>query len=163
MARRRNIHVLKIETHKRNIQDYVRNLNTQKKHTSINTYKIMCQELKHTKEAYKYSRTKAEIKTQAEYNALIAEETKIPNNENEKLMCIMKAMRIMQFALSPDIFRLVNSYDTVKKIWDRFKELYSGDDDSKHSLQTTLLSEFGSFKKNSNENLEQTINRFNHL
>lgn len=49
------------------------------------------------------------------------------------------AMRIIRFALPLDTFRLVNSYDTTKRLWDRLNELYFGDDDLKHSLQTNLV------------------------
>lgn len=58
---------------------------------------------------------------------------------------------------------MVNLYDTTKKIWDKLEELYYGDDDLKHSLQTTYLSEFGSFKQKPDENFEQTANRFCHV
>lgn len=43
------------------------------------------------------------------------------------------------------------------------KELYSSDDDLELSLQTTLPSEFESFIQKLEDNLEQTVNRFNHL
>ena len=72
-------------------------------------------------------------------------------------------MRIIQFALPPDTFRLVSSYDTAKGIWDRLKELYSGDADLEHSLPTTLLSKFGSFVQKPYGKLDQMFNRFNHL
>lgn len=113
-------------------------------------------------ETYKHSKTKAEIKTQVNYNTHIVEED-VPNDENDKLMCKLKAMRIIWFAFPLDTFRLVNLYDTPKKIWDRLKGLYYGDDDLNHSLQTTLLSEWSSLKQNTYENLEQTVNRFIHL
>ena len=57
----------------------------------------------------------------------------------------------------------MNSYDTAKGIWDRMKELYSCDEELEHSMQTTLMSEFGSFIQKPEENLEQTANRFNHV
>jgi len=48
-------------------------------------------------------------------------------------------------------------------IWDRLKELYSGDADLEHSVQTLLLSEFGAFAQKPEETLDQAFNRYNHL
>ena len=62
----------------------------------------------------------------------------------------------------PDTFRLVSSCVSAKENWDRLKELYSTDVDLKHSTQTLLLSEFGDFKQNLEENLSQMFKRYNH-
>ncbi|KAL7587596.1 hypothetical protein Lser_V15G40912 [Lactuca serriola] len=68
-----------------------------------------------------------------------------------------------QFDLPPYTFILVSVCTTTKEIWDMLKELYSRDADIEHSLQTTLLSEFGSFVQKPDEKLDQTFDRFNHL
>ncbi|KAI3505861.1 hypothetical protein L1887_28170 [Cichorium endivia] len=81
----------------------------------------------------------------------------------DKLMCNVKAFRIIRFALQADTLRLVSSCETAKEIWDRLQELYSEDADLEHSVQTTLLSDFGSFEKGPEETLTQTFNRYNHL
>ena len=70
---------------------------------------------------------------------------KIPQDEKDKLMCNLKALRMMQFALQANTFRLVSSCSTAKEIWDRLKELYSTDEDLDHSIQTLLLFEVGAF------------------
>ncbi|KAI3700159.1 hypothetical protein L2E82_44778 [Cichorium intybus] len=84
-------------------------------------------------------------------------------DEKDKLMCNIKAFRIIRFDLQSDTLRLVSSCETTKEIWDRLQELYSGDADLDHSVQTTLLSEFGSFEQAPNETLIQVFNRYNHL
>ena len=43
------------------------------------------------------------------------------------------------------------------------KELYSSDANLEHYVQTLLLSENGAFAHNSDEKLDQSFNRFNHL
>ena len=96
-------------------------------------------------ETYKYSEMKKEVKTQADCVAIIAKHPDTINDKKEKLMCNLKVMIIIRFSLPHDTFCLVHSYDTAKGIWDKLKELYSGDDDLEHSLQMTLLSDFGSF------------------
>lgn len=116
-----------------------------------------------TESTYEHSETKKVVKTLADYNKIVADHEKITADEKIKLMSNVKALRIIRFSLHPDTIRLVNSYDTAKGIWDRLKELYSGDDDLEHSIQTLLLSEFGAFRQNSDETLDQTFNRFNHL
>lgn len=45
----------------------------------------------------------------------------------------------------------------------RLKEIYSSDADVEHFVQTLLLLEFGDFVQKSDEKLDQTFNRFNHL
>lgn len=57
----------------------------------------------------------------------------------------LKATRILRFALPHDTFRLVSSYQIAKEIWDRLKELYSSDDDLKHSTQQKFDSNETSF------------------
>ena len=116
-----------------------------------------------TQETFSHTATRKVIKSQADYNALLVEHANVPHEENEKLLSNIKAMRIIRFALPPDTFRLVSTCNTSKEIWDRLKELYSKDADLEHSLQTTLLSEFGSFVQKLGEKLDQTFNRFNHL
>ena len=103
------------------------------------------------------------VKTLPEYNKLVADYTALPQDDKDKLMSNIKAMRIIRFALPPDTFRLISSFDTANGIWNRLKELYSGDADLEHSIQTTLLSEFGAFSQSSDEKIDQVFNRFNHL
>ena len=69
-----------------------------------------------------------------------------------------RTKRELCFALPPDTFRLVSSLETAIEILDRLKELYSRDDDLKHSVQTTLHFEFGSFKQKYDENLDHSVN-----
>nr|KAJ0199171.1 hypothetical protein LSAT_V11C600328070 [Lactuca sativa] len=95
--------------------------------------------------AFVHTGTRRVIKTQTDYSKLLLELKDVPQDEKDKLINNVKAMRIIQFALSADTFRLVSSCDTAKAIWDRLKELYSTDADFEHSTQTLLLSEFGSF------------------
>lgn len=81
----------------------------------------------------------------------------------DKLLSNVMAMRIIRFVVPPDTFRLVSACDTTTEIWDRLKELYSSDVDLEHYEQTLLLSDFGAFVQYSEEKLNQTFNRFNHL
>ena len=92
--------------------------------------------------------TRKEIKTLAKYNTLIIEHTNVPRDEKDRLLCNIKEMRIIRFSLPPDTFRLVSACNTTKGIRDRLKELYHGDADLEYSLQTKLLSLFGSFVQN---------------
>lgn len=87
-----------------------------------------------TNEIYMHSGTIKEIKTQTDYNALIIEHTNVRHDQKDKLMCNLKAMRIIRFSLPLETFHLVSSCDTAKRIWDRLKELYSGDVDLEHFL-----------------------------
>ncbi|KAI3767848.1 hypothetical protein L2E82_18277 [Cichorium intybus] len=116
-----------------------------------------------TEETHVHTDTRRVIKTLKEYNNLLVTHTNIPQDEKDKLMCNIKAFRIIRFALQADTLRLVSSCETAKEIWDKLKELYSGDADLEHSIQTTLLSDFGSFAQGSKETLTQTFNRYNHL
>lgn len=84
-------------------------------------------------------------------------------DEKELLMDNLKATRIPSFELPPDTFRLVSSLRRAHDIWDRLKELYYGDVDLTHSIQTTLLFEFVSFEKKPDESIDQSVTRFNHL
>ncbi|KAI3499728.1 hypothetical protein L1887_35537 [Cichorium endivia] len=70
---------------------------------------------------------------------------------------------IIRFALQSDTLRLVSSCETTKEIWDKLQELYSGDANLEQSVQTTILSEFGSFEQASEKTLTQTFNCYNHL
>nr|KAJ0224580.1 hypothetical protein LSAT_V11C100011640 [Lactuca sativa] len=107
-----------------------------------------------TQETFTYLVTIQAIKTLADYNALIIKHNNVPNDEKNKLMCNIKAMRIIQFALPPYTFRLDSACDTAKGIWDRLKDLYSCDADLEHTMQTLLLSEFGAFVQKYDENLD---------
>ena len=80
------------------------------------------------------------VKTQKEYNKLIVDVDKIPQDEKDKLLCNVKALRITRFSLQANTFRLVSSCTISKEIWDRLKELYSTNEDLEHSIQTLLLS-----------------------
>ncbi|KAI3508867.1 hypothetical protein L1887_23887 [Cichorium endivia] len=116
-----------------------------------------------TEEAYAHTVSRKIIKTLGDYNVLLVDHLNTPLDEKNKFRSNIKAMRIIIFALPPDTFRLVSSCDTAERIWDRLKELYLGDADLEHSVQKTLLSEFGSFAQKSKETLDQTFNRYNHL
>ncbi|XP_052627093.1 uncharacterized protein LOC128133623 [Lactuca sativa] len=110
-----------------------------------------------------HSGSNTTVKSQKEYNKLVADVDKMSQDEKDKLLCNVKSMRMIRFALQSNTFRLVGSCTTAKEIWDRLKELYSTDEDSEHSIQTLLLSEFGAFEQKPEEKLIQTFNRFNHL
>ena len=101
--------------------------------------------------------------TQAGYNKLLLNVKDISQDDKDRLISNIKAMRIIRFALPPDTFRLVSSCDTTKAIWDRIKELYSSDVDLENSTQTLPLSEFGAFVQKPEESLDQTFNLYNHL
>ncbi|KAI3700054.1 hypothetical protein L2E82_44669 [Cichorium intybus] len=116
-----------------------------------------------TVETFAHIGTRRVIKTLKEYNDLLVAHTNMPQDEKVKLMCNIKAFRIILFALQSDTLLLVSSCETAKEIWDRLQELYSGDADLEHSVQTTLLSEFGSFVQGPYETLIQVFNRYNHL
>lgn len=87
----------------------------------------------------------------------------VAQDEKDRFMANIKAMRIIRFALPPDIFLLVSTCDSAKEIWNRLVELYSDDVDLEDSVQTLLLLEFGAFVQKSNDNLDQTFNWFSHL
>lgn len=91
-------------------------------------------------ETYSHTATKKLIKTQVDYNALLIEQKDVAQDEREKLMSNIKALRIISFALPSDTFRLVSTCETTKEIWDRLKELYLSDVDLEHLIQTMLLS-----------------------
>ena len=55
------------------------------------------------------------VKTQKEYNKLVADEQKMPQDEKDKLLCNVKAMRMIRCALQSDMFRLVSSFKTAKE------------------------------------------------
>ncbi|KAI3740017.1 hypothetical protein L2E82_30433 [Cichorium intybus] len=116
-----------------------------------------------TEGTFVHTTTRRVIKTLKEYNDILVAHTNIPQDEKDKLMCNIKAFRIIRFALQADTLRLVSSCETSKEIWDRLQELYIGDADLEHSVQTTLLSDFGSFEQAPDETLTQTFNRYNHL
>lgn len=67
----------------------------------------------------------------------------------------LRAKRDLHFALPLDTFRLVSSFDMAHKIWEKLKELYSGDADQTYYVQTTLLSEFGSFRQKAGKTIDQ--------
>lgn len=46
-------------------------------------------------ETYRFFRNRKECKTQAQYEVIVADDIEIMNNEKEKLMCNMKAMRFI--------------------------------------------------------------------
>ena len=64
-----------------------------------------------------YIATRNVIKTQAQYNALVLSTPALAQDEKDKLMSNIKAIRTLRFALAPDTLRLVNSYTTAKEIW----------------------------------------------
>ncbi|XP_023756537.1 uncharacterized protein LOC111905086 [Lactuca sativa] len=116
-----------------------------------------------TQQKFTHTAMRRIIKTQAEYNTLLVDVKDEPQDEKDRLLSNIKAIRIIRFALPPDTFRLVSACENVKEIWDKLKELYSSDAHLEHSIQTFLLSEFGAFVQKSDEKLDQTFNRFNHL
>lgn len=67
----------------------------------------------------------------------------------------LKAIRILMFDVSQDTFQLVSSISIANLTWDRLMELCSRDVEFTHSIQTTLLSEFGSFE----QKFDETINK----
>ena len=83
--------------------------------------------------------------------------------KKHKHLRTLKALRIIRFALNPDTFHLISSLESAHKIWNRLKELYSGEADLTTSLQTSLLSEYGSFEQKYDETIIQSVNRVNHL
>ncbi|XP_052622619.1 uncharacterized protein LOC128127916 [Lactuca sativa] len=83
--------------------------------------------------------------------------------KKDKLLCNVKAMRMIRFALQYETFCLVGSCTTAKELRDRLKEMYSTDEDLVHLIQTLLLSEFGAFEQKPEEKLIQTFDHFNHL
>lgn len=109
-----------------------------------------------------YSKMKKEVLTQDDFESIIADDKQVDSVKKEKLINNLKALRIIRLVIPPNHL-LVSSYKYAKETWDRLKELYSGDADLTHSLQTSLLSKFGYFKKKYDESIEQIINRFNHL
>ena len=110
-----------------------------------------------------HSGTNRTVKTQKEYNQLLVDVEKIPQDEKGKLMCKLKALRMIRFSLQDNTLHLVSSCTTAKEIWDRLKELYSTDEDLENSIQTLLLSEFGAFAQKYEGTLLQTFDRYNHL
>lgn len=98
-----------------------------------------------TNGTYKYSKTKEIVTNQEELDDIIANDKSIESDEKNRLMNNLKETRILRFSLPPNSFQFVSSLSTTKQIWDRVKALYSGDADLTHSIQTTLLFEFGSF------------------
>lgn len=116
-----------------------------------------------TQETFTFSHTKEEVITLDQYNTLLVDHKDVPNDEKDKLISNIKALKIIRFALPPDTFRLTSSFVKAKEIWDRLKELYSSNADLEHFVQTLLLSEFGAFVQNPEETLDQTFNCFNHL
>lgn len=105
------------------------------------------------------SGTNRTIKTQKEYNQLLIGMKEVPQDEKDKLLSNIKALRMIRFSLRSDTFQQVSSCTTVKKIWYRLKESYSTNEDIEHSIQTLLLSEFGDFKKKLEEKLIQAFDR----
>ena len=74
-----------------------------------------------TQETFSHTGTRRVTKTLADYNELILEHTNVPQEEKDKLMSNIKALRIIWFSLPPDTFRLVSACETAKKVWDRLK------------------------------------------
>ena len=105
--------------------------------------------------------TRIVIKTEIDYNKHLIDVKDVPQDEKDKLISNVKAMRIIRFALPADTFCLVISCDTAKVIWDRLKELYSTDVNIEHSTQILLLSEFGAFTQKPKEGLSQNFNSYN--
>ncbi|KAI3496474.1 hypothetical protein L1887_38838 [Cichorium endivia] len=109
---------------------------------------IICHAI--TVETYAHTGTRRVIKTLKEYNDLLVAHTNIPQDEKDKLMCNIKAFRIIRFALQSDTLRLPSTGKFL-------------DADLEHSVQTTLLSGFGSFEQAPSETLIQVFIRYNHL
>lgn len=81
---------------------------------------------------FAHSSTSKIVKTQKEYNQLVNDVKDIPQDKKEKIQCNIKALTMIRFALQSNMFLLVSSCATAKEIWDRFKELYSTDEDLEH-------------------------------
>ena len=60
--------------------------------------------------------TRKIVKTQAEYNAILVNHKDTPQDEKEKLLSNVKAMKVIIFAIPPDTFHVVISCDTTKEI-----------------------------------------------
>lgn len=83
---------------------------------------------------------------------MIAKEKEKPEND-------LKAKREIHFALALNTFMLVSSCKSSNNIWKHMKELYSRDDIQLHSIQLSLLLEFGSFKKNTRGSINEVSER----
>ncbi|XP_023761709.1 cyprosin [Lactuca sativa] len=86
-----------------------------------------------------HSGTNRIMKTKKEYNQLMVDVKDVPQDEKDKFVCNIKALRMIRFSLQSDTFRLVSSCTTAKEVWDRLKELYSTDEDLEHSIQSLLV------------------------
>ncbi|XP_052627222.1 uncharacterized protein LOC128133731 [Lactuca sativa] len=77
-----------------------------------------------TQETFSHIAIRKVIKTQADYNALLVEHTNVPQDEKQKLMSNIKAMRLIRFALPPYNFRLKHD-KKLDQTFDRFNYLLS--------------------------------------
>lgn len=83
--------------------------------------------------------------------------------ENENIDGNLRTTRDLGFKLPPDTFRFVSYLPTAHDIRERLKELYFGYTHQTHSIQTTSLSEFDSFRQKASETVDQVPSIFNHL
>ena len=63
-----------------------------------------------------HNESKRVIKTQNDYDKLLLDIKDVSQDEKEKLISNVKALRIIRFALQADNFHLVSSCDTAKSI-----------------------------------------------
>lgn len=96
---------------------------------------------------HQFSKTKQEVYSEVDLDNIIGNNSDITKDENEKLQNDLKEKRELRFALAPNTFRLVISCKSAINILKRLKELYSGDVDQTHYVQTSLLLAFRSYKK----------------
>ena len=82
-----------------------------------------------TQQTLSHVATTKVVKTQVEYNTILVENKDIPQDEKDKLLRNIKAMRIIKFALPPYSFHLVSACEKKKEISNRLKDLYSSDED----------------------------------
>ena len=65
---------------------------------------------------FAHSGTNRVIKTQKEYNQLMVDVKDVPQDEKDKFVCNIKALRMIRFTLKADTFRLVSSCTTKKEV-----------------------------------------------
>lgn len=108
-----------------------------------------------------FSKMKMAVTSIVEYKALLDKYSDMKLEEKERVRYVLKEKREICFALAPSTFRLVSSFETTFEIWEQLKEVYFSNNKQLDSLQTCLLSKFGSFKKKSGESIDQVFERYN--
>lgn len=78
-----------------------------------------------TVETFMYSGTRKSLRLKLNTTNFFLMLRTLHKMKKDKLLSNIKPMRIIRFALPPDIFRPVSACETAKEIWDMLKELYS--------------------------------------